>query len=103
MGYSSGQPSVRALAAPSGRGSGALDKAASAQASATATALRGRHFPNPVAVYSDSFVFTTLDSADLEKHKRAPFVHPHTKQACRLFTREYAILLSAVLSGIGGC
>jgi hypothetical protein len=75
----------------SGGASGALDKAATAQATSTATALRGRHFPNSTAVFSDSFVFTTLDEADLEKHKRAPFVHPHTKQACRLFTREYLL------------
>ena len=83
-------------------GAGALDKAAAAQASSTASVLRGRHFPNPVAVFSESFVFTTLDEGHLEKHRRAPFVHPHTKQACRLFTCELVVLSSSDSEDHGG-
>lgn len=47
------------------------------------------YFPYPVAVFSDRFIFTTLDQKDVIAHRGLGYCHPQTKVPCSIFSREH--------------
>ena len=65
-----------------------------------------RPFPNPVAVFDDRFLFTTLNPKEVLSHGKASFCHPQTESPCVIFSRKtllpdqhiYPMLMSCALT-----
>ncbi|WVR03049.1 hypothetical protein IAU60_000038 [Kwoniella sp. DSM 27419] len=49
---------------------------------------RSREFPNPVAVFNDRFLFTTLSAGQVKAHVAVPYAHPETGKTVMLFSLD---------------
>ncbi|WWC97560.1 hypothetical protein V866_004444 [Kwoniella sp. B9012] len=47
-----------------------------------------RSFPNPVAVFNERFLFTSLTERQVQAHGRHPYVHPETGRSVLLFSLD---------------
>lgn len=45
-----------------------------------------RAFPNPVAIFSGTMLFTILTTKQVQIHSISPYRHPDTNEPCTLFT-----------------
>ncbi|WVW81277.1 hypothetical protein I302_103268 [Kwoniella bestiolae CBS 10118] len=47
-----------------------------------------RPFPNPVAIFNDRFIFTSLTEKQVQAHGRYPYAHPETGRSVLLFSLD---------------